>query len=93
MNPTPKQSFIKLQELRSALEKFVVSKEAGEARNYALLQFIEEQPNGTMISPNESCDRFNQLLGARKVLEILYDLPFATAERKFDRLPNLAPPK
>lgn len=76
---------------RESLERWVTTKDAEAARDAALLEFISEQPPGD--SPASAWDRHSQLVGARRIMDILFQLPFKEEAKEGFKLPNLKSPK
>ena len=79
MTRTPKQAFIESEyrldhEVTTKKESFKV------ACDYALLVLVQEQ--GEASDPSKGWDSHSQIVGARKVLEILKTLPQVEEEKK-----------
>lgn len=86
---SPKEQFLKSVH-REAHEKWSTTVAAEAARDAALLQFIHEQPD--VIDPSRSWDQHSRLLGARRILDILYNLWAKDEPAKATRFPNIKPP-
>lgn len=70
---TPKEKFLTLPDIRSDWERITQTKAAEVAMEAALLQFVHEQPDGAE-APGAAWDQHSQLVGAKKVLRILFNL-------------------
>lgn len=86
---TPKEIFLKGPH-KEAHEKWVGTNAADAARDTALLLFVQEQPIAR--NPDQGWDSHSQLIGARRVLEILFKLHLPEEEPKITKLPNIKPP-
>lgn len=75
---------------RKAHETWVGTAAAEAARDAALLLLVHEQP--TALNPDRGWDSHSQLVGARRVMEILFKLHLPEEQPKITRLPNIKPP-
>lgn len=85
----PKETFLKGPH-RETLEKWATSVPGEAARDAAILQFVHELH--TPIDPSKSWDQGSQLAGAKRILDILYNLWAKEEQTKAMRLPSLKPP-
>lgn len=88
---TPKAAFIQNSQLRDDWEKITATKAAEAARDAALLQFVHEQPDAN--SPATSWDAHSQLVGAKKMLTILFNLHLKEEPRPAMKLTQIPIPK
>lgn len=86
---TPKEQFLTSAH-REPLEKWATTASGQSARDTALLQFVHEQPGA--IDPSRAWDQHCQLVGARRILEILFNLWAKDEPSKGMKLPVLKPP-
>lgn len=87
---TPKENFIANAVQRDEFEKIMGTKTMQSARDAALLQFVMEQPREMEV--NKAWDAHSQLVGARRMLDILFNLHLAQQTPKQERMPTLRPP-
>jgi hypothetical protein len=83
---TPKQAFIESKH-RKEHEDTTQKQSFQVACDYALLVLIQDQPEA--IDPSKGWDSHSQLVGARKVLNILKTLHLPEAESKPVKQPKL----
>ncbi len=76
---------------RAPFEKLAETREFDVAAEYALLTFIEEQPE--THDPNVSWGLYSQVEGAKRVLAILRSLHLKQEPPKQHRLQTLKPPQ
>lgn len=76
---------------REAHQKWVESAAADAARDAALVLLMLEQPASP--DPSRGWDSHSQLVGARRVLEILFRLHLKDEAAKGLKLPVLKPPQ
>lgn len=86
---TTREIFLKSPH-REPHERWVATNAADAARDTALLLFVQEQPLAR--NPDHGWDCHSQLIGARRVLEILFKLHLPEEEPKITKLPNIKPP-
>ena len=79
MTRTPKEAFLK-SEHRQKHEEMVLTASFQTACEYALLELAQSQPEAT--DPSKGWDAHSQMVGARKVLEILKALHEPVKEQK-----------
>lgn len=85
MNRSPREAFQR-SPLRKSWEEFTMTAAFEEATHAALLQLQMEMPD----SPSAQCmDPHSQMVGARKVLEILSKLHVKEEPTKEPRTPRL----
>lgn len=88
--PTPKEAFIATPH-RQDWERITQTKAAEAARDAALLQFVYDQPDAN--APAASWDAHSQLVGARKMLNLLFNLHLKEEPRTPMKLTHLPIPK
>lgn len=71
MTRSPKQAFLESPH-KISHEKFVQTESFQTACDYALLVLVQEQPHAP--DPSKGWDSHSQLIGARRVLDILKSL-------------------
>lgn len=76
---------------RKAHEAWVGTTAAEAARDAALLLLVHEQP--TIRTLDQGWDAHSQIIGARRVLEILFKLHLPEEAPKLMRLPNIKAPQ
>jgi hypothetical protein len=87
---TPKEAFLANKTLKEEHQKYMMTKAADAARDAALLQFIAEQPRGG--SGGEAWDSHSHLVGARRYIEIFFNLHVPEEPQNRTKLPSLRPP-
>lgn len=75
---------------REQHERWVNTASADAARDAALVLFMLEQP--VARNPDAGWDSHSQMIGARRVLEILFHLHLKEEQPKAMKLPNLKGP-
>lgn len=88
---TPKAAFIANSQMRDDWEKIVTTKAAEAARDAALLQFVHDQPDAN--APATAWDAHSQLVGAKKMLKILFNLHLVEEPQRAPRLQQIPIPK
>jgi hypothetical protein len=86
MTRTSKESFIG-SPWKLGMDKIVITEDFMRACDYALLVLGEEMP--AAADPSKGWDSHSQMTGARRVLEILKDLPNPEKERKRTAEPTI----
>ena len=87
---TTKEIFLKGPH-REAHEKWCATNAADAARDAALLLFVQEQPATRTLDQGWDCH--SQILGAKRVLEILFTLHLQPELGKTTQFKNLKPPQ
>lgn len=79
-----------VQTRREEWERIVNSSTFDAACDAALIELVLEQP--TVGTPDKGWDSHSQVLGARRILEILTKLHLKEEPVKTERMRNLPPP-